>query len=242
MDLLRIAARVAIRNLPYDEETGKKPPKFDVKEFKAITVPSQIVDYAMERLKPIGEGSSRTAFEYSSGKVLKIAKSFRGGGNSKAGVAQNKAEVDAYTNPRIKPITTKIFEYDTNFNWIISELVRPATSSEFKSYVGCPPYEAISLAEELNRRGEMDLEDFDDKPNTEFIESVASLLKEGTMGADLEVVDHWGKTSDGRIVVLDYGFTQEVFNDFYGPSEFKNYDFNYSDAKTTKIQESELEP
>ncbi len=226
MDLLRIAARVAIRNLPYDEKKGEKPPKFNMNEFKSLTSPSQMAEYATMRLRSIGSGSSRTAFEYSSGKVLKVASPFRGDvyGTSKAGIAQNKAEVDAYTNPKIKPITTKIFDYDSNFNWIISELVRPVSHFEFESYVGCPPMEAAELAINFNKSGRTNFDYHDEEVNEGFIEALASLIKEGTHSADLEVISHWGKTSDGRIVVLDYGFNQEVFNEFYGPNELKNYD------------------
>ena len=32
---------------------------------------------------------------------------------------------------------------------------------------------------------------------------------------DLEELDHWGKTPDGRCVLLDYGFTHEVWESHY---------------------------
>lgn len=34
--------------------------------------------------------------------------------------------------------------------------------------------------------------------------------------ADLTSIGHWGKTADGRVVILDYGYTSNVRNTYYG--------------------------
>lgn len=52
-------------------------------------------------------------------RVLKIAL-------NKQGIAQNEAEINIFTNPITKPIVAKVYDYDPNFLWIISELVRPS--------------------------------------------------------------------------------------------------------------------
>ena len=39
------------------------------------------------------------------------------------------------------------------------------------------------------------------------------------MAGDLKEIDHWGKTPDGRCVLLDYGFTQDVFKSHYSDDD-----------------------
>jgi hypothetical protein len=57
------------------------------------------------------------------------------------------------------------------------------------------------------------------KVNIEFLNSVASLMKHTDQQvADLLNPSHYGKTADGRIVVLDYGYDSKVMNMYY-PSE-----------------------
>ncbi len=214
MNILRIAARVAIRSKT-----------FNLAEFKNLESAKDKLDYANKHLKRIGVGSSRAVFEYSSSKVLKVANHFRGSGTQEAGIAQNKAEIDAYTNPKLKPVTTKIFDYDPNFHWIISEAVRGLVSqSEFKKYSGINSSLLLDYLQELEN-GETSVDEiFEDakdqkiRINKEFFEGVLSLIDNGILAADIARPDHWGKTSDGRIVILDYGFDREVEKIYY-PSE-----------------------
>ena len=50
----------------------------------------------------------------------------------------------------------------------------------------------------------------------QFLESIASMMDSaGLLGGDLKFIDHWGKTADGRVVLLDYGFTGDVYAQHY---------------------------
>ena len=40
-------------------------------------------------------------------------------------------------------------------------------------------------------------------------------MKKELVSTDLAKIGHWGKTADQRVVLLDYGFTDDVRNDYY---------------------------
>ena len=74
---------------------------FDMRRFKSFEHQEDRVKYANDKLKLLGEGSSRIVFLLSNRYVLKLAYSYDGDAK---GRAQNEQEVDVATNPRIKPI------------------------------------------------------------------------------------------------------------------------------------------
>ena len=60
---------------------------------------------------------------------------------------------------------------------------------------------------------------FAELPEKPFVKAVLDLVEnKGSMIADMKVIDHWGKTADGRVVLLDYGYSREVARDHYGVS------------------------
>ena len=59
------------------------------------------------------------------------------------------------------------------------------------------------------------------KSAPEFTKKVFSMAEKGKNRlklGDLTVLDHWGKTPDGRVVILDYGFTEDVAEKHYSKS------------------------
>lgn len=100
---------------------------FDWNTFKSLSSLDEMEQYCLKTLgKPLGKGSSRIVFALSSNKVLKLAKNISGGDK---GRAQNKLEVETFTNPKAKAVVAKIYDYDPAYNWIISEITRPFKSS-----------------------------------------------------------------------------------------------------------------
>lgn len=194
--------------------------KFNFNDFRAIDDPHMMYGYAANSLKQLGEGSSRTVFLLSSGKVLKMI-------NIEApdkGRSQNEAELKMFQNLKTKNIVSKIFDHDIDFNWLISELVRPITNEEeFASL--------LNLPDELNFNDMMVLamdhpdefkkilkEENVDLSNEaiDFLEGVVELIyTHDAIPADVEVLEHWGKTNDSRVVLLDYGYTTEVASKHY---------------------------
>jgi hypothetical protein len=55
---------------------------------------------------------------------------------NKAGLAQNRTEVDVATDPKTRPVIANVFQADDDYKWIVSELVRPISVGEFKSLTG----------------------------------------------------------------------------------------------------------
>jgi len=237
MNLLAMALRIArIRSKT-----------FSLAEFKKLKTAEEAGLYASEHLKYLGSGSSRAVFSLSSSKVLKVAKSLRDRGSVDAGISQNKSEVNLVTDPRIKPIVAKVFDYGPDFIWVMSEAVRQLESyREFEDEVGFDlihlvelatrvvegePYENImkQISEMIretnndrkimmNTPGVEDDDEYELEKNEfseDIFKGIIELIKFGLVDQDLMEFHQWGKTSDGRIVVLDYGFDRETQKEFY---------------------------
>lgn len=188
--------------------------KFNLNYFKSIsigedgdisgTLEGTLIPYADKFLTISGEGSSRVVFILSGRFALKIAK-------KNSGIAQNKAEREAYEKISSKELVAKVYQHDKFDRWLISDLVKPLrTEEEFEQLTG-DTFE--SLEEFLTLvYGKATYPD----DASDFFESVVSLVDEADLEwGDLTVIDQWGKTTDGRAVVLDYGLTPDVYDEYY---------------------------
>lgn len=203
-------------------DKGESGSKFSVEKLKKIChnyytlyinkiigykLAKHMISYANKFLPELGYGKARIVYKLTPASVLKIAK-------NDFGLIQNKTELDIFTNPETAPMVTKIFDYDTHDNWIIAEYVIPLKSEEeFKELTGMvfsSFYDAISFS----------LDEYDSyskgpyiKTNIDNHELVLNTIKTvkatGLIWSELEYIGHWGKTADGRIVVLDYGFRED---------------------------------
>jgi len=95
----------------------------------------------------IGSGSSRTVFQLDDEKVLKLAMSERG-------MAQNKAEIDAYRRTtKFKDIFPQIFSVGYNNTYYISEYVLPLLtlddSPQGDNYMIDDIYECLGIKDDL---------------------------------------------------------------------------------------------
>lgn len=187
--------------------------KFNFSEFKQITDGTERMKYANDRLEFLGEGSARAVYVLTSKHVLKIA-------TGASGVSQNKAEVSVFTNPKTKPIVATIFDFAKDYSWLSSELVNPFDT----------PEEIINSMPEIEEVGEW--KEFathavHDYPSQTYIKMWAPQLVDfaNAIGAtadennlvigDVVKASSWGRSPDGRLVLLDYGFTEEVANKHY---------------------------
>lgn len=291
-------------------QAGKLP--FDMKHFRSLQDLREIYRYASVRLEPLGAGSSRAAFLLSSGKVLKIAH-----GKENAGKAQNQEEVNVFTNPLAKPVVAKVFDYDPNFRWIISELVKPLDNwsyvqkkfgvsyDQFVDFIGealrgdgieavkeemrkslykrmvkpgynypfsiqwrdnlpfprknmfdankevinyydyidnpslpLPPKIKKAMQAELKQRNQ---EFADQWKQTEKLLSKLGPFVEGALAMSNEIdfnlsdilgrPEHLGVTADDRLVILDYGFSEEIGEKFYyHSSQSQSGEGSFSDS------------
>lgn len=216
-------------------QKGSMGDKFDLKKFKELPNHEVMVAYASKFLEKMGQGSSRVAFVLSSKHVLKIAINAKG-------LGQNQAEVEVYTNPKSKPIVAKIYQAGDDNTWVISDLVKPIKDEgefeqlagvdwrTFSEYVntgvkdkqvpkGAPPFVQSVIQTALTNqmlRGDLVQQDF-------------------SHSAAQDVLDHWGKTPDGRIALLDYGLSEDVWTSHYkGKQAAEPAPSAPSDAKTNK--------
>jgi len=224
VDLLRIAARIAA--VPTESKIRHKGlKKFDLSEFKKLDTADEMHEYAFYRLQNLGRGSSRAVYALTSTKVLKIAVALHGEGTSDAGVAQNKAEVQVMSNTRTRPWCAAVYEFDPQYRWLISELVRPLESpEEFKQLSGSN-FRAMREAIKYKRETGADADElmkWAEDQGTKFgylSRETADMLDDlddsGMDLADLGIVEHFGKSAAGNLVVLDYGFTSGIYDEFY---------------------------
>src|SRR5690606_1232492 len=115
------------RDPAYDASPAYQDDRFKWNTFIKIDDYYERMTYARRFLELLGVGSSRYAYRLSTDKVLKISV------DEDRGVAQNEAEVAAYTNPDTRKMVTKIFDFDSdNYEWLVSEAVRPVTKADLK--------------------------------------------------------------------------------------------------------------
>lgn len=178
--------------------------KFDFNTFSKLETTEEMIEYASNFLQPLGKGSSRQAFVFSSKYALKIAM-------NEKGLAQNKVEIDASTDPMIKQVVASVQRADDKHRWLLSDLVRSLKGSEeFESLTGGGFVDFVFYLEDVHDTGA-----FDDPP-TDFALMVAKIMKKANLlYGDIISFEHWGKTPDGRAVLLDYGFNQEVWEKHY---------------------------
>lgn len=225
--MLREFIRLTFRSIISEKIRGN----FDVRKLKELDNLKDVFKYAKDNLELIGSGSSRLAFLLSSQKVIKVAK-------NSAGIGQNSAEVEIYTNPKARAVLAKIYDYGEGYKWIISELVRPILRpGEFKSLTGIPfsGFQAV-LDDFASAKTVTDIDDIIDyyfnskvtkrrnfeQRAADWVRDIGyTLFSTDLKVGDFYIIEHWGKTASGRVVLLDYGFTEEIYKFFY-----KKYDMS----------------
>lgn len=175
---------------------------FDWAKFKSTHPVTAMIAYANEHLQPLGEGSARAVFVYDSRYALKIAKNANGG-------IQNKKEISVASDPASAGVVAKIAQHDQGNIWILSELVRPIKGAlEFHQILdGDMNFYAFMKNAQAG--------DFDEIPEGKMRDlaiNLSNVVKKHKLAwYDVDEPDHWGKTADGRVVLLDSG--EELRND-----------------------------
>lgn len=128
--------------------------------------------------------------------------------NSK-GVAQNRAEFELYTNDKNDMYGMNIF------NNIISH------SEDFKSLIceKCTKVPSIKFVKEYFYKLKNDEGlDYNNKEEA-FNDVITELFMTYNLGlGDLRRPSSWGINSDGKVVLIDYGLTLNVYEEYYSLS------------------------
>lgn len=152
--------------------------------------------YAMYFLEKLGQGSGRIVFLLDSHRVLKIA-------TNTVGVDQNVTEAGLSALPEAHQIAARVLEAGPGHDWLISELVRPLSgTAEFEELTGVPWGGFVTAVSQTHRhRSQAGIDGW-----TRVVTRIAR--RQQLSPGDLTKIMHWGKTADGRAVLLDYGLTR----------------------------------
>jgi hypothetical protein len=184
-----------------------------MREFKRLKTILQMREYARENFEFIDDGSSREAYELPDGNVLKLAK-------TDAGRSQNGLEyrVGAKND---NPILAKIYEADfsskQHFSWVVMERCYEIDESDFFKMYKVNLFNLSTMA----RRISSGLKFVSSTATKEFIKNFKDLiLKHKYLSpGDFEGIHQWGKTKDGRIVLVDYGLSNKIYSKHYTLNE-----------------------
>ena len=199
------------------------PTSFNFDEFRQCRSFAERVRYCEARLERIAQGSSRIVYRVDDEKVLKLAK------NNK-GVAQNSVEIRLGTEPYYTCFAD-VYEYDENGLWVEMEICRKAKKSDFKSIYGVP-FEALccmmqDFANNMGRGKYNQYSDYRDMVQQIWdgeendLQDLFMSIQEYIGGemlngvGDLCRISSWGVDSEGYFKLVDYGLTDEVYNNFY---------------------------
>lgn len=172
---------------------------FDFEIFKSFDNQDERLEYAEEHLVPVDEyGSSRAVFILNNKYALKIALP----DNLISGINQNLSEVEI--SLAFPHLTSKTFDYDSKYYWVLTELAKPLDSQE-------------ELLAGLNLSSPLDLgllfgkfppknHVLKKEPNKIALE-VSELVKEKILPRDVLKSDSWGWTlgDNKRLILIDYG-------------------------------------
>lgn len=211
------------------------PADWDTSQYGPGSTFKQRLNYALERAKRLGTGSSRVAMiiEYQGRPtVLKVAK-------NQKGLAQNSVEADILSDGYASQlgILIPIIDYDNQNRepvWVHTELAQKATDKQLCNIMGCDNLpQLVNMAWAITGKKkyvgnyESYVKHLRDKGKTEQqIETMtdyANTLADLNSSFDVELGDfqrkaNWG-LYNGKPVIIDVGFNSNVYQQYYSESE-----------------------
>jgi hypothetical protein len=238
---------------------------FSFKEMDDLPTLKEKFDYLESHLEFMGKGSSRVAFILTTKRVVKLAINMAGIEQNKAEFeAYSKAgNKNAYAkvyqhDPKFNWIVSELVnpirhenEFYKKYGFSPETILffvrrNPSSVEELDKVIKntIKNYEAL-LAGENTDEGLHNI-------LTKNIERYQSLLKQQQLKelivelatkrvdvSDLTTPGHWGKTADGRLVILDYGLNDEIWSKYY-TSDGKRVQLGNFDDQTQKITPKDI--
>lgn len=174
----------------------------------------------------IKAGTARIAYDYNSDLIIKLAK-------NEKGLQQNRTESDGFIQSNYKDIVANVMDSDPDNKWMVVEKAYKITPTEFKAMVGISIDELCKYLkyriENIKPYVEKSWDELVDEenqvtytfPNEEqleenhFIKELIDMMANFKMPVgDLCRISSFGK-SKGRCVVVDYGLTQDIWEQYY---------------------------
>lgn len=198
------------------------PASFNMEQFKALKAFKDRVAYCEQHLQRIAAGSSRIVYKIDNEKVLKLAKNDKG-------LAQNETEIQWGNDSYFGSILAQTIDSHPNSLWVEMELARKISKSEFRSLTGFDInqinyYLRNFEQEQKGGRGLFDLEpELEARMDEdEFINELKSFMDAADSPAgDLGRLNSYGivkRHGEERVVLIDYGLTQDVYSTHYDRS------------------------
>jgi len=166
------------------------------------------IDYAENHLTHLSSGSSRIVYKTPQNTVIKLAK-------NKKGLAQNKAESTIETNSKF---VNRVFSHSRKYFWIEAPLVEKITEKEFEEISGINFKDfGEALKSSVNNSSSSD--DVKKKiKSSKIFQDLTKIAKDNKLAAgDLAKISSYGKL-DNKILLIDTGLTNKIYEDFYESS------------------------
>lgn len=178
--------------------------------FESLSSFKQRLEYCKNNLEYIISGSSRSVYGIDDKRVLKLAK-------NKKGIAQNEAEIELGNDYYAPSILAKILEYDENNQWLVMERAQKLNLKTFKQYTDVDFKDLYEyLKEKFSYGGHLTKVKIEELDNNEWIQELMELLGNFTFVKyqDFQRLSTYGLINN-EIKAIDYGLTDEVFENFY---------------------------
>jgi hypothetical protein len=200
------------------------PGDWDKEVYTPQTSFKKRMEYAIARAQKMGRGSSRTAFiiEYQGRPtILKVA-------HNRKGMAQNEAEARILSDRYVSNIVIPIIDYDEDHDyptWIHTEKAEKATEKQLCQLLKTPSLMDLVTYARYNINGDSTtrfdayirktISDNDMQIFYEHVDAITELYTNFNVNvADFAWKQNWG-IFNGRPVVIDVGYTEEVIKQHY---------------------------
>lgn len=200
--------------------TEDYPVAFNHEEFAKLRSFADRVYYCASRLQKLGAGSSRIVYAIDDKKVLKLAKNAKG-------IAQNAIEAQLGVDRYFSEVLATVFNSDDHDQWIESERAEKVKETRFIQLTGVNirNLHAYLANFDAKNNGRSATWTLDPKIEEEMHENrFVSTIMECMHSYNLQIGDLVKLSSYGEvqreeptIVLVDYGFTEDVAKDYYSP-------------------------
>jgi len=233
--------------------------KFDMQYFSRLTDPREIRLYAHRRLQMLGQGSSRAVYVYSPKYALKIAMNNAGLAQNRL---ESNISFDGKYDEIIAKVVQAGPNYNWVLSELVHPImhqdeegynIEEKEKEEFNKY---SPMEFDTLmqgidptygpAEYVDREGNVNKTKafpqyrkvITKSPHSEEIKRRVELIHElandwGLDVKDITVPSNWGRTAEGKTVILDFGYDDQIIEDFYLNQRPANWKIDPSDYGST---------
>jgi hypothetical protein len=208
-----------ILNEPLAEEY---PLSFSMKDFKTLNSFNKRIKYCQQHLTRISSGSSRIVYKIDDEKVLKLAR-------NKKGLAQNEVEITQGNEGYLEDVVANVFDAHPDDLWVEMELARKLKTADFRRITGFHWKDFVAAVHNYgNQSGNNGRNTFDMGVDANIVEAMwedefvygifTYIGNYGIPSGDLEKMNSYGvvtRNGSDHIVIIDFGFTQEVKDTHY---------------------------